>query len=102
MQLLRQTGASGVPDNHGLWLWVPDRRSLRSLVRDDGGVWRMTETRSSNMFDPIEDRGGAAQPLLQVSGLTKHFPVRGGLLSAAKTVRAVDDVSFSVMKGQTA
>src|ERR1700752_2625213 len=27
------------PRNHDvLWLWVPDQRSLRSLVRDDGGV----------------------------------------------------------------
>src|SRR6516164_5743787 len=52
-------------------------------------------------LEPIEDRGGAAQPLLQVTGLTKHFPVRGDLFSARKTVRAVDDVSFAVMKGET-
>jgi len=50
---------------------------------------------------PIEDVGGVAQPLLQVNGLTKHFPVRGELFSARKTVRAVDDVSFAVMKGET-
>ena len=49
----------------------------------------------------MEDRGGAAQPLLQVTGLTKHFPVRGDLFSARKTVRAVDDVSFTVLKGET-
>src|SRR6201992_4415435 len=55
----------------------------------------------ADMLKPIEGRGGAAQPLLQVSGLTKHFPVRGGLFGAHKTVRAVDDVSFSVMKGET-
>jgi peptide/nickel transport system ATP-binding protein len=53
------------------------------------------------MLEPIEDRGGVAQPLLQVSGLTKHFPVRGGLFSKSKTVRAVDDVSFSIAKGET-
>ncbi|MFT4278638.1 MAG: ATP-binding cassette domain-containing protein [Rhodopseudomonas sp.] len=53
-------------------------------------------------FEPIEDIGGAAQPLLQVNGLTKHFPVRGtGLFGGAKTVRAVDDVSFSIAKGET-
>ncbi len=51
--------------------------------------------------EPIEDRGGAAQPLLQVTGLTKHFPVRGDLFSARKTVRAVDDVSFTIAKGET-
>lgn len=53
-------------------------------------------------FEPIEDIGGAAQPLLQVNGLTKHFPVRGtGLFGGAKTVRAVDDVTFSIAKGET-
>src|SRR2546430_4934442 len=56
---------------------------------------------SIDMLGPLEDRGGAAQPLLQVNGLTKHFPVRGDLFSARKTVRAVDDVSFSVPKGET-
>ncbi|HTB04501.1 MAG TPA: ATP-binding cassette domain-containing protein, partial [Bradyrhizobium sp.] len=55
----------------------------------------------ADMLAPIEDRGGAAQPLLQVNGLTKHFPVRGDLFSARKTVRAVDDVSFSIAKGET-
>src|SRR3954447_2687999 len=56
---------------------------------------------TAHMLKPIEDIGGAAQPLLQVDGLTKHFPVRGGLFSPRKTVRAVDDVSFSIAKGET-
>jgi peptide/nickel transport system ATP-binding protein len=51
---------------------------------------------------PLEDRGGAAQPLLRVERLTKHFPVAGGgLLAKKRVVRAVDDVSFSVAKGET-
>src|ERR1700730_11171153 len=54
-----------------------------------------------DMLEPIEDRGGAAQPLLQGTGLTKHFPVRGELFAKRKTVRAVDDVSFSIAKGET-
>src|SRR5246500_428849 len=53
------------------------------------------------MLEPIEDVGGAAQPLLVVKGLTKHFPVRGDLFSPRKTVRAVDDVSFAIAKGET-
>src|SRR5882672_6648035 len=56
---------------------------------------------STDMLEPVEDVGGAAQPLLQVNGLTKHFPVRGGLFAPSKTVRAVDDVSFSIAKGET-
>src|SRR3981189_1859542 len=58
-------------------------------------------TPAVELLEPIEDRGGAAQPLLQVNGLTKHFPVRGELFSKRKTVRAVDDVSFSIAKGET-
>src|SRR5262245_13008272 len=61
----------------------------------------MSETLHVEMLRPIADRGGAAQPLLQVNGLTKQFPVRGGLFAARKTVRAVDDVSFSILKGET-
>jgi len=61
----------------------------------------MSETNLSvAMLEPIEDLGGVAQPLLQVNGLTKHFPVRGGLFAAKRTVRAVDNVSFTVAKGE--
>ena len=46
-------------------------------------------------------RGGP--PLLEVSGLVKHFPVRRGLLVDREVdrVRAVDGVSFSVARGET-
>src|SRR3954465_8028707 len=48
------------------------------------------------------DRGGPAQPLLLLSGLKKHFPIRGGIFGATvATVRAVDGVSFAVRKGET-
>ncbi len=52
-------------------------------------------------FD-IGDRGGPAQPLISVSGLQKHFPVRGsGLFRPKKLVRAVDGVNFDILKGET-
>jgi len=52
-------------------------------------------------IDP-RDRGGPAQPLLIVENLVRHFPVRGGLLNRqVATVKAVDDVSFVVRKGET-
>ncbi len=55
----------------------------------------------ASLPDP-RDRGGRAQPLLIVDTLRKHFPVRGGLLNRqVATVQAVDDVSFSVRKGET-
>ncbi len=47
------------------------------------------------------DRGGPPQPLLSVTGLTRHFRLRGGLLNRTRgTVHAVDDVSFTVGKGE--
>lgn len=40
-------------------------------------------------------------PLLQVDGLTKHFPIRGGVIQrAVGSVRAVDGVSFAIPKGE--
>jgi peptide/nickel transport system ATP-binding protein len=61
----------------------------------------MIEVPAVERLEKVEDIGGLAQPLLQVDGLTKHFPVRGGLFGATKTVRAVDDVSFAIAKGET-
>ena len=41
-------------------------------------------------------------PLVSARGLTRHFPVGGGLFSrAARTIRAVDGVSFDVARGET-
>ncbi len=46
------------------------------------------------------DRGPG--PLLEVNGLRKHFPIRKGFLrKVVGHVRAVDDVSFSVDRGET-
>jgi oligopeptide/dipeptide ABC transporter ATP-binding protein len=43
-----------------------------------------------------------ATPVLEVRGLTKHFPVRRGLLAGAPTwVRAVDGVDFAIEAGET-
>ncbi|MFD0690376.1 ABC transporter ATP-binding protein [Actinomadura fibrosa] len=42
------------------------------------------------------------EPLLEVDGLGKHFPVTAGLLRRqVAAVKAVDGVSFSVRKGET-
>jgi oligopeptide transport system ATP-binding protein len=43
-----------------------------------------------------------ATPLLEVDHLVKHFPIRTGLLRRVTgQVRAVDDVSFTINKGET-
>jgi len=45
----------------------------------------------------------SATPLLEVEGLSKHFPVRRGFRrrGPADVVRAVDDVSFEIREGET-
>ena len=60
-----------------------------------------TNTIGEPALAPLADVGGPAQPLLDVKHLTKHFPVGGGLFGEKKTVRAVDDVSFAIAKGET-
>jgi peptide/nickel transport system ATP-binding protein len=50
----------------------------------------------------IRDRGGKAQPMLIARALKKYFPVRGdGFLAKRSYLHAVDDVSFSLGKGET-
>ncbi len=45
---------------------------------------------------------GAHEPLVRVEGLVKHFPLRRGLWSRqAGVVKAVDDVSFDIRRGET-
>ena len=48
------------------------------------------------------DLGGPAQPMLRVSGLVKHFPLKKDVFGkGAGVVRAVDGVNFEVFKGET-
>ncbi|MDC6166910.1 ABC transporter ATP-binding protein [Paucibacter sp. XJ19-41] len=54
------------------------------------------------LFSPLEDVGGPAQPLLTIKGLTKHFPLKKDPLGrGGGVVRAVDGVDFNVLKGET-
>lgn len=65
------------------------------------------ETRPSPPLSPVDrkdlrDRGGERQPMLIARELKKHFPITGGVLNrTVGHVRAVDGVSFTVMKGET-
>jgi peptide/nickel transport system ATP-binding protein len=49
----------------------------------------------------ISDRGGPAQPLVSVRHLTKHFPLRRRFFGRREVVKAVDDVCFDLVKGET-
>jgi peptide/nickel transport system ATP-binding protein len=41
------------------------------------------------------------QPLLQIKGLTKHFPLKKNWFAKGDVVRAVDQIDFDVMPGET-
>ena len=48
------------------------------------------------------ERHGRETPLVEVEHLTKFFPVRQGVFSRQRgVVHAVEDVSFSVNRGET-
>lgn len=60
----------------------------------------MSATHSAPAATPGPAPAGA--PLLTVRGLTKHFPIRRGLLQrVVGAVQAVDEVSFEVHRGET-
>ncbi len=68
-----------------------DRTSPRMVAKDQ---------RRDPGSDVVD--GQAARPLLQIRNLVKHFPIRGGLMrKVTGRVRAVDDVSFNIMEGET-
>jgi oligopeptide/dipeptide ABC transporter ATP-binding protein len=51
---------------------------------------------------PAPPAGGDGDALVQVRDLVKHFPIRQGLLQRqVGAVRAVDGVSFDVLRGET-
>jgi peptide/nickel transport system ATP-binding protein len=63
-----------------------------------------TATASAATTEQLDerDRGGKRQPMLIADKVKKYFPIRSGVLQRqVGEVKAVDDVSFSVLKGET-
>jgi peptide/nickel transport system ATP-binding protein len=59
-------------------------------------------TKADLIAEDPRDRGGPAQPMLIVERVKKYFPIHAGLLNRkVAEVKAVDDVSFFVLKGET-
>jgi peptide/nickel transport system ATP-binding protein/oligopeptide transport system ATP-binding protein len=54
------------------------------------------------MYEYPHKTSALKRDLIRVEGLTKHFPVRAGLLQrVVNYVRAVEDVSFTIYEGET-
>ena len=74
---------------------------MKTAMRRFSLAARRAQPRLVPPSDP-RDRGGPAQPLLLVEKLRKYFPITGGLLNRRiGAVKAVDGVSFAVVKGET-
>jgi peptide/nickel transport system ATP-binding protein len=59
----------------------------------------MSAALQARPYVDARDRGGAAQPMLIVRDLKRHFRVKG--MAKGAVVRAVDGVSFTLFKGET-
>src|SRR5215212_6652279 len=79
-----------------------ERMSGGVTPRGDGrGESGMASTLKSNNGIPTPP-GKSGDMLLEVDRLVKYFPVRGGLLQRTVAwVKAVDDVTFSIRRGET-
>ena len=76
---------------------VPDTGPTDGASAEPTGGSRPTEMDAA----PLPDRPPLGEPLLQVRGLKKHFPIVGGLLKRQiATVYAVDGVDFDVRAGE--
>lgn len=54
------------------------------------------------MYEYPYKRSPSKRELIRVEGLTKHFPIRAGIMQrVVNHVQAVDDVSFTILEGET-
>ncbi len=92
-------GAAGRDDLHLLDVLQSGQRRHPPF---DGGAPMSTDfARAEAPLPPIVDRGGPMQPLLTATGLRKWFKLSDGLFGSRTVVRAVDDLSLTVNKGET-
>lgn len=69
---------------------------------NDGNTVNEIETKNENDNDAYIENVTYIPPLLEVQGLTKFFPVKQGIIPrTVGQVHAVDDISFTLERGET-
>jgi oligopeptide transport system ATP-binding protein len=73
---------------------------MKRMKRLAGGIWRK-ENHAMSEATP-RNISGSPDVLLKVEGLKIHFPIRRGVFQQqVGSIKAVDGVSFEVMRGET-
>lgn len=73
----------------------------------DAGQWNPPDDSHDSLQHTNPSREGLSQPILEVSGLTKYYPLRDGTIKDVlsigdrRYVKALEDVSFSLGQGRT-
>jgi peptide/nickel transport system ATP-binding protein len=75
-----------------------------ACVHADEVVAAVAQPREPALPSPAAEAAGSSRPMLAVTDLATHFPIRAGLFSSRRTVgvvRAVDGVTLAVPEGST-
>lgn len=76
--------------------------SERNKMQDNGSGWEKSAATVWKRKNEETGMGKDNIPLIRVEDMKKYYPVKGGIIThTTGYVKAVDGVSFSVMKGQT-
>src|SRR5258706_894335 len=98
IRAVRASSTAAAPRTHRSSAWTAATSHAAGARRRSHPV---PSTRSRVGHPGRARRSGVAEPLLEVTALTKHFPIKRGLLSrTVGQVRAVDGVSFSIQPGE--
>src|SRR5476649_1551172 len=93
MGSVRERASAALPDRVGLRVALPSGDRARASEQPASAYRRRSRSRR---------RVNLTEPLVSVRNLRKEFPIRKGVLSRqAGAVKAVNDVSFDVARGET-
>ena len=99
LKIFLAKGADSRPESRGSVI-RPMKRTRRCMKLLQVTLYAAPVT--STFISLIKLRRNNIMALLEVEGLKIHFPIRGGLIKREiGSIKAVDDVSFSIEQGQT-